>query len=128
MNFDTWFHNQSKVIQIVLLILPLIGWIVDLLVRWSAFIKKNSAVNLVMALVITLFGEFWILTILDAIWIALNNKLFIEEYPNGKKKSSPLRDDFFVCIPRAIAARCEKTACPARSCTGTYIDKSPARL
>ncbi len=79
MNFDTWFHNQSKVIQIVLLILPLIGWIVDLLVRWSAFIKKNSAVNLVMALVITLFGEFWILTILDAIWIALNNKLFLEE-------------------------------------------------
>ena len=79
MNFDTWFHNQSKVIQIVLLILPLIGWIVDLLVRWSAFIKKNSAVNLVMALVITLFGEFWILTILDAVFIALNNKLFLED-------------------------------------------------
>ena len=79
MNFDTWFHNQSKVIQIILLILPLIGWIVDLLVRWSAFIKKNTVVNLVMALVITIFGGFWILTILDAIMIALNNKLFLEE-------------------------------------------------
>ena len=79
MNFDTWFHNQSKVIQIVLLILPLIGWIVDLLVRWSAFIKNQSVVNLVMALVITLFGEFWILTILDAVMIALNNKLFLED-------------------------------------------------
>ena len=66
MNFDTWFHNQSKLIQIILLILPFIGWIVDLLVRWSAFIKKQSLVNLVMALVITLLGEFWILTILDA--------------------------------------------------------------
>lgn len=79
MNFDTWFHKQSKVIQIVLLILPLVGWIVDLLVRWSAFIKNQSVVNLVMALVITLFGEFWILTILDAVMIVLNDKLFLEE-------------------------------------------------
>ena len=79
MNFDTWFHNQSKVIQIVLLVLPFVGWIVDLLVRWSAFIKNQSLVNLVMALVITLFGEFWILTILDAVMIALNNKRFLEE-------------------------------------------------
>lgn len=79
MNFDTWFHKQSKIIQIVLLILPLIGWIVDLLVRWSAFIKKSTGVNLVMALVITIFGEFWILTILDAVFIALNNKLFLED-------------------------------------------------
>lgn len=79
MNFDTWFHKQDKVIQIVLLIIPLVGWIVDLLVRWSAFIKKNTGVNLVMALLITFLGEFWILTLLDAIWIALNNKLFLEE-------------------------------------------------
>lgn len=79
MNFDTWFHKQNKIIQIVLLILPLIGWIVDLLVRWSAFIKKNTTVNLIMALVITIFGEFWILTILDAVFIALNNKLFLED-------------------------------------------------
>ena len=79
MNFDTWFHKQSKIIQIVLLVLPLIGWIVDLLVRWSAFIKKSTTVNLVMALIITLLGEFWILTILDAVMIALQNKLFLEE-------------------------------------------------
>ncbi len=79
MNFDTWFHNQSKIVQIILLIIPLVGWIVDLLVRWSAFLKNQSLVNLIMALVITIFGEFWILTILDAVWIALNNKLFLEE-------------------------------------------------
>ncbi len=79
MNFDNWFHKQSKILQIILLIIPLVGWIMDLLVRWSAFLKKTSVVNLVMALVITLFGEFWILTILDAIWIALNNKLFLED-------------------------------------------------
>ena len=79
MNFDTWFHNQSKILQIILLIIPFVGWIMDLLVRWSAFLKKTSVVNLVMALVITLFGEFWILTILDAVWIALNNKLFLED-------------------------------------------------
>ncbi len=79
MNFDTWFHKQSKILQIVLLIIPFVGWIVDLLVRWSAFIKNQSAVNIIMALVITLFGEFWIFTILDAIMIATSNKLFLEE-------------------------------------------------
>ena len=79
MNFDKWFHEQNKVLQIVLLILPLVGWIVDLLVRWSAFLRKNSTVNLVMALVITIFGEAWILTILDAIMIIVNNKLLLEE-------------------------------------------------
>ena len=79
MNFDTWFHNQSKLVQIILLIIPFVGWILDLLVRWSAFLKNQTTVNLVMALVITIFGGFWILTILDAVWIALNNKLFLEE-------------------------------------------------
>lgn len=79
MNFDTWFHKQSKIVQIVLLIIPFVGWIVDLLVRWSAFLKNQSLVNLVMALVITLLGEFWILTILDAVMIVLNDKLFLEE-------------------------------------------------
>lgn len=79
MNFDVWFHKQSKIIQIVLLIIPFVGWIVDLLVRWSAFIKNQSLVNLVMALVVTLLGEFWVLTILDGVMIALYNKLLLEE-------------------------------------------------
>ena len=79
MNFDKWYHGLSKVWQIVLLILPLVGWVIDLLVRWSAFLRKKSGVNLAMALIITFLGEFWILTILDAVFIALNDKLFLEE-------------------------------------------------
>lgn len=79
MEFDTWFHKQDKIIQIILLIIPFVGWIVDLLVRWSAFLKNQSPTNLVMALVVTLLGEFWVLTILDAVMIALNNKMFLEE-------------------------------------------------
>lgn len=79
MNFDSWFHQQSKLIQIILLIIPLVGWIVDLLVRWSAFLKNQSIVNLVMALIVTIFGFTWVLTILDAVMIALSNKLFLEQ-------------------------------------------------
>ena len=79
MNFDVWYHKQNKLIQIILLIIPYVGWIIDLLVRWSAFLRNKSGINLIMALVITIFGEFWILTILDAICIALNNKLLLEE-------------------------------------------------
>lgn len=76
---DTWFHKQSKLIQIILLIIPFVGWIVDLLVRWSAFLRNKSLINLIMALVITFFGEFWVLTVLDAVFIVLNNKMFLEE-------------------------------------------------
>ena len=85
MNFDTWFHGQSKLVQIIILVLPFIGWIADALVRWSVFLKNtnlnetNNVINLVMALVVTIFGISWILTIIDAIMIAMNNKLFLEQ-------------------------------------------------
>ena len=71
MNFDTWYHKQDKLVQIILLIIPFVGWIVDLLVRWSAYLRNKSTLNLIMALVVTFLGEFWILTVLDAVFIAL---------------------------------------------------------
>lgn len=79
MNIDTWFHSQSKLIQIILLIIPFVGWIVDVLVRLSAYLKNKSTVGLIMTIVVLVFGFSWILTILDALWIALYNKLLLEE-------------------------------------------------
>lgn len=80
MNFDLWFNKQSLAVKVVLLVLPLVGWIVDALIRWSVFLRKTSStVNLIMAIVMTFLGELWIPTIIDGIWVALENKLILQE-------------------------------------------------
>ncbi len=79
MNVDVWFFKQNKAVQIVLLCIPFVGWIVDALVRWSIFTKKDTTTNLVMAIVVTLIGGLWVVTIFDAIWYAINGTLFFQE-------------------------------------------------
>jgi len=66
-----WFYKQSKLIQVILLILPLVGWIVELLVRWSSFISRKSAWNLLWAIIFTFFGWTWILAVIDLIYLLL---------------------------------------------------------
>lgn len=73
---DAWFHKQSKLVQVLLLIIPVINWFTEILVRWSAFLKKGGALRLVISLIVTIGGLFigWV----DAIWTLLFNKLLCE--------------------------------------------------
>ncbi len=73
---DKWFHSQSRLIQVILLLIPFINWIVELLVRWSAVLKKGGIVRVVIAIIVT-FGGL-IIGWLDAIWTLLFNKLILE--------------------------------------------------
>ena len=73
---DSWFHKQNKLIQVILLLIPVINWIMEILVRWSAFLKKGGAVRLVVSLVVTIFGV--VIGWLDAIWTLITNKLICE--------------------------------------------------
>lgn len=75
---DAWFHKQNKLIQIILLIIPVVGWIVELLVRWSAVFKKGGILSIVIALVVTFTGWLPFIHWIDAVWVALNNKLLFE--------------------------------------------------
>lgn len=70
-----WFDKQSKVLRFVLLILPFVGWVFELIVRWSEVIKKADVVNIIVALVYTLFGWAWILTVIDAILVLLDKPM-----------------------------------------------------
>ena len=73
---DAWFHKQSKLLQVLLLIVPIINWFVEVLVRWSAFFKKGGLLRLVISLIVLIGGLFigW----LDAIWVLIKNKLICE--------------------------------------------------
>lgn len=73
---SAWFHKQNRLIQVILLIIPVVNWVVEILVRWSTWLKKGGIIRLVICLVVTIFGVVigWV----DAIWTLLFNKLLLE--------------------------------------------------
>ena len=64
-----WFSKQSKLVQVLLLIIPFVNWITEIVVRWSTFLKKGGLVTIPSGIA---FG--W----LDVIWVLLFNKLFLQ--------------------------------------------------
>lgn len=77
MNFDKWFEKQSLLIKVILLILPLVGWVVEVLVRLSAFLRKKSTVNLV-GLIIGIIGN-WMWSVIDLVVLLVTGRLFLVE-------------------------------------------------
>lgn len=79
MTFDKWFEKQSLLVKVVLLIIPFVGWVVEILVRLSALLRKSSTVNILGLLIYVVFGLPIILEVLDIIWVVLNGQLFLLE-------------------------------------------------
>lgn len=74
----TWFNRQSRVIQIILLFIPFVNWIVELIIRWSTFLKRGGFIRLLICLAVTIFGWIPILGWIDLIWVLLFKKLFLQ--------------------------------------------------
>lgn len=70
----TWFNKQSRLVQIILLLIPFVNWIVELYVRITAVLEKPSTEN-ILGLILSLFGI--ILGWIDLIWVLLFNHLFL---------------------------------------------------
>lgn len=68
-----WFNKQSRLVQLILLIIPIVNWVLELCVRWSNFLEKKSGFSLIVAAVYTVFGLFggWV----DFFWCLLFNHL-----------------------------------------------------
>ena len=71
------FFDLPRIVQIILLIIPVLGWVVELIIRWSAVFEKFTILNLVAALIYTFFGWGIVLQIVDIIWILLFKHLFL---------------------------------------------------
>ena len=79
MNFDKWFNNQSRLVQVILLLIPGLNWVVEVLVRLSVYLRTKETTHLVAFLVFLVFGEFWILGVLDLVHLLVKGHLFLAE-------------------------------------------------
>lgn len=64
-----WFNRQSRLIQILLLLIPVVNWVTELVVRWTAFLEKPGIIRLVCAIIVTFIGLVW--GWVDIIWCLL---------------------------------------------------------
>ena len=68
MKFDKKFNKQSRLVQIILLLIPGVNWVTELLVRWSIALRKKDFLHVLLAVLVTIpvgivFG--W----LDLVWV-----------------------------------------------------------
>lgn len=72
---EKWFEKQSKLVQVLLLIIPGVNWVVEVLVRWDHALKTKSLLKLIIAILVTFVGLAfgW----LDLIWILLFGHLIL---------------------------------------------------
>ena len=71
------FFSLPRIVQILLLLIPVVGGIIELIIRWSAVAEKFSALNLVAAILFTVVGWGWVLNVIDIIWILAFKHLFL---------------------------------------------------
>lgn len=67
-----WFNKQSRLIQILLLLIPGVNWVTEVVVRVTSLIEKPTQHNIlgaIFAIIIPVFG--WV----DLVWVLLFNRL-----------------------------------------------------
>jgi len=77
MEFDKWFNSQSRLLQVILLILPVVGWIVECLVRLSIMLRQKDAVSIVVFILFLVVGWGWFLGLIDLIYLLLTGHLIL---------------------------------------------------
>lgn len=70
-----WFNKQSRLVQVLLLLIPGVNWITEIVVRVSAVFQKPTLRNilgLIFGVFIPVIGGW-----LDLIWVILFNHLVL---------------------------------------------------
>lgn len=77
MAFDKWFNSQDRLLQVILLIIPFVGWIVELLVRLSVMLRKKDVVSIVVFVLFLVIGWGWFLCLIDLVYLVLKGHLIL---------------------------------------------------
>jgi len=78
MTFDKWFNSQSRLLKVLLLILPVVGWIVECLIRLSVMLRTKSLVHIVIFLLFLLVGWTWLLCVVDLIYLIITGQTLVK--------------------------------------------------
>ena len=71
------FNEFDKLIRFLLLIIPFVGWITEIVIRWSVFLEKKSLVSLLMAIIHTFTGWALVLCVIDAVLVLLDKDMLL---------------------------------------------------
>lgn len=77
MNFDKWFYEQNRLLQIILLIVPFVGWICEVLIRLSVMLRTKSLLHIIVFAVFVLVGWGWILAVIDLVYFIIKGHLIL---------------------------------------------------
>ena len=75
---DTWFHNRKKIIQILLLIIPVINWFAEMFVRWSKYLKEGGVLRPLVCILVTIIPIGIVAGWIDAVCVGIANKFVCE--------------------------------------------------
>ncbi len=73
-NLNSEFKKLPRIVQILLLLIPGLGWITEIVVRLSAFLN-GKATNQIIALILAIFIP--VFSWVDLIWVILFKKLIL---------------------------------------------------
>lgn len=76
---ENWFDSQYFLTKAILLLIPFIGWLIEIFVRISALIRCHSKTNIIGLVVFFLLGWTWIFCFIDLIVLYKTDKLMILE-------------------------------------------------
>ena len=74
---ERWFSQQSYITQVILIIIPVIGWIIEAGVRISALIRLRSKNHIIGLVVFVIFGWAWVLNIIDCFFLYFKEDLML---------------------------------------------------
>ena len=79
MTFDKWFNKQSILLKAILLLLPVVGWVCECLVRLSVALRTKNILHIVVFLAFLFIGWGWILGAIDFVYMLLTGHLILAE-------------------------------------------------
>lgn len=72
-----WFNSLPRLVQFILLIIPFVGWIVEIYVRLTAMLQKTTTTNILGFVLFLFFGS--VLVYVDLVWVLLFKHLLLAD-------------------------------------------------
>ena len=77
MTFDKWFNQQSVLVKAILLLLPVVGWVCECLVRLSVMLRTKNIIHVVVFLAFLFIGWGWFLGVIDFVYMLMTGHLIL---------------------------------------------------